>query len=73
VTFSTVLAAFFVVAFVVIIVSMLRSLLTGRPSMRRGSGRPGMPYSGGSGWGGGDSSSDSGGFSGGDGGGGGGD
>ncbi|GAA2830923.1 hypothetical protein GCM10020220_019790 [Nonomuraea rubra] len=80
VTFSTIVAAVFVIAFVIIIVSMLTSLTRGRPATRRASRYSGMPFSGGSGsgWGGGDSGSgwgggcDSGGSSGGDGGGGGG-
>ena len=67
---STIMAAGFVIAVAIIIIAVLRSLLTGGRTMRRGSGNPGIPYggssgtSGGGGW-------DGGGSSGGDGGGGG--
>jgi hypothetical protein len=69
-TVSTVLAAGFVIAFAWIVVWLVWSLISGRPSVRRGSGNPGIPSGSGSGAPGG--SGCDGGFSGGDGGGGGG-
>ncbi|MDP4511389.1 hypothetical protein [Nonomuraea turcica] len=69
---STVVAAGFVIMFVCVVVGMVGSLISGGPSMRRGSGNPGIPFGGGSGGFGG-SGCDGGGFSGSDGGGGGGD
>ncbi|TMR12744.1 hypothetical protein ETD86_32040 [Nonomuraea turkmeniaca] len=69
---STVVAAGLVIAFACIVVYMVWSLISGRHSLRRGSGNPGIPSRSGSGMPG-DSGYDGGGFSGGDGGGGGGD
>ncbi|SEH01119.1 uncharacterized protein SAMN05444920_11949 [Nonomuraea solani] len=45
-TFSTILAGLFVIAIAWILIWMVWSLIGGRPSTRRGSGRPGMPFSG---------------------------
>ncbi|MFC5825918.1 hypothetical protein [Nonomuraea insulae] len=77
-TVSTIVAAGFVIAIAFIAVRAVWSLLTGRPSMRRGSGYPGFPPGGhssmpgaGGGWDG-SSGGDGGGGGGGDGGGGGG-
>ncbi|MFC4121342.1 hypothetical protein [Nonomuraea zeae] len=74
-TFSTVVAGGFVIAIVCIIVWMVVSLTARRPSMRRGSGNPSIPFISGTSWpdgsggsGGGDCNS---GYSGGDSGGGG--
>jgi hypothetical protein len=72
VTVSTVVAVGFVIAFAWIVVWTAWSLVSGRSSVQRGSGNPGIPLGSGSG-GSGDSGCDGGGFSGGDGGGGGGD
>ncbi|MFB4282279.1 MULTISPECIES: hypothetical protein [unclassified Nonomuraea] len=75
---STIMAAGFVIAVAIIIIAVLRSLLTGGRTMRRGSGNPGIPYGGssgpsaGGGWDGGSSGGDGGGGDCGGGGGGGG-
>lgn len=67
-TVSTLLAAGFLIAIAGVVVWMAWSAITGRPSLRRGSGNPGTPPAYDSMPGGG--SFDSGGSSGGDGGGG---
>ena len=77
-TFSTIVAIGFVIAFVCVVVFTLGSLLTGGSATRRGSGRPGIPRSSDSGmsggyWGDGGGSSGDGGGGGCGGGGGGGD
>ncbi|GAA1640832.1 hypothetical protein GCM10009733_042410 [Nonomuraea maheshkhaliensis] len=42
-TFSTIVAAVFMIAIALIIVRSVWSLLSGSPALRRGSGNPGIP------------------------------
>ncbi|GAA3654709.1 hypothetical protein GCM10022224_017150 [Nonomuraea antimicrobica] len=63
-TVSTIVAAGLVIAVVCIVVGALASLLRGRPSTRRGSGNPGIPFISSWGMSGNNGSCDNGGYSG---------